>query len=175
MKAKQEIEADERFMDMDADSRTITGIFMSGDDVERMQRMVESIAENANAQHRAECEHNNHCRGVMPYALNGLKSFLIVHPELTELERLAVVGSLMFSMGATTAEEQNDDLPEDMPEELKRMMREGKGFAMKMPDSFPAFMKKHEIAAKKAGMPLADYMANVVTKEFFDKLRGDDE
>lgn len=168
-----DFDTDERFMSMDADSRTITGLFMEGDKVEAMQKHVEGIAKAANEHHREECNSKEHCHGVMPYALRYLKSFLIIHPELTEMERLAVVGSLMFSMGATTADESEDDLPADMPEPLKRMMRNGQGIAMPMPPNFGKFMADNEKEAKKLGMPLAEYMAEKVMDKFFKDMKDE--
>lgn len=121
----QEDEIAERFMDIDDKSNTITGIFVSGDRIGETQSMVEGIARTANDMHRADCHNNPHCRGLIPYGLAALKSYLIIHPELSEFDRMAIIASLMFSLGAKEAhgdEDENDGLPDDI---MKMAIRAG--------------------------------------------------
>ena len=154
-----ENEIADRFMDMDDKSDTITGIFVSGSRIEETQAMVEGIAKTANDLHRAECPKNPHCRGLIPYGLAALKSYLIIHPELSEFDRMAIIASLLFSLGA---KQSHDSEGVDIPQDIMDMAMKA-GFP-----SFDEFSRRMDKMRKEEGVDKKTF------KERIDELmKGD--
>lgn len=114
----------EDFLGMNDQTSEIIGIFVSGESKDKVHDIMTRIADEANAEHRNKCDHDDNCRGTSPYLLAALKRQFLYH-EMTEMERLALVANAVYSLGVRTGEFLGEMPKPPSFKDFMRMMQRG--------------------------------------------------
>jgi len=118
----EEIKIDERFMGINDKAEKMSEVFIGGERGDELWDIIFKMLDDGEDRHEADCPHNKNCRGAVPFTLAILKNYLIVHPELSEIERLAVVGGLFYGLGVR-AGEANVRVPDGLQEILDKLTK----------------------------------------------------
>lgn len=86
-------------MNMNLDSGNPAGLYVSDEESMRIIALCDGFIKEGNKEHNRVCDGNKPCTGENPYVLAILKNHFILHPELDEMQRLAISSMLFYRMG----------------------------------------------------------------------------
>ena len=94
----------DRFIDIDVSSNTIMGLFVGAENSDEIFKIVKTITNQGNDTHNAQCDHNEDCKGSDYYVRIAYRAYFINHPELNEMERLAITAGIFHMIGNRRSE-----------------------------------------------------------------------
>jgi len=126
----------EDFIEINTETRSIPAAFVGENRDEEFMRLGYNFIMAGKQAHKENCDNDENCIGSTPYIMRELKSYLLLHPELTILEQMCLVSVVAYSRGINRGEygsmdrsnviEMNaNDIPTGLKELLKRLIKDG--------------------------------------------------
>ncbi len=139
-------EINEMFMDIDPKAEILIEMFVPVKKAEELINIGEKFIQDGQSVHEEQCESNDDCRGDNEFIINELKSYLIIHPELSQMEVLALVSSVVYGLGYRRCEkdELNGKRIPKMPKGSKTIEMNAEDLPKGMLESIKAFMDKKD-------------------------------
>ncbi len=135
-------EINEMFMDIDPKAEILIEMFVPVKKAEELINIGEKFIQDGQSVHEEQCESNDDCRGDNEFIINELKSYLIIHPELSQMEVLALVSSVVYGLGYRRCEK--DELTGNRITNSKVIEMNAKDLPKGMLESIKAFMDKKD-------------------------------
>lgn len=108
-----ENEINELFIDINPDAMMVPAVFVEEKRALELIRLTIDMVKDGKEMHKEKCSNDEQCRGANPFIMNEIKSYLITHPELTELERLCIINVVGFEQGLARGRVDDNGIPSD--------------------------------------------------------------